>query len=233
MYQKVTIVIIFFSFFFLINAEYTSQVGQDAYIYQHFFKESSSGFFCDIGAFDGITFSNSYFFEKDLKWQGICFEPLPHLFKQLQNNRSCICINACVASKQEDVTFIHVDGCDEMLSGIAATFDKRHLEMVLRDTREYGGSCKIMRLPAVRLDTILTHYHISEIDYLSIDTEGNEFEIVQSIDFEKIKIKVISVENNYENEEIRTYLIAKGYCFITRLHVDDIFYRPDLITFVS
>lgn len=230
MYQLFAMVISFFSVF--INAEYTSQVGQDSYIYKHFFKESSPGFFCDIGAFDGITFSNTYFFEKDLKWKGICFEPLPHLFEQLQKNRNCICVNACVAAREEDVTFIHVDGCDEMLSGIAATFDKRHLEMVLRDTHEYGGSCKIMRLPAVRLDTILAQYHILEIDYLSIDTEGNEFEILQSIDFAKIAIKVISVENNYEDQNIRNYLIEKGYLFVTRLHVDDIFYNPDLITFL-
>lgn len=214
-------------------ADFKSQVGQDKYAYEHFFKDGNVGFYCDIGAHDGQSFSNTYFFEKTLGWDGICFEPLPHLFKQLTECRNCIAINACVSSKEGLVPFIHADSCDEMLSGIAATFDKRHLEMVIRDTRAYGGSCNIIRLPSVRLDTILDEYGITIIDFLSLDTEGNELEILQTIDFDTVKIKVLTVENNYSDESLREFMVSKGYIFIDRLHVDDIFYRPDLITYIS
>ena len=50
------------------------------------FKNKRDGFFLDIGANDGITLSNSYFFEKELGWKGICFEPLKNAFQKLQND---------------------------------------------------------------------------------------------------------------------------------------------------
>lgn len=212
---------------------YKSQAGQDEFVHRHFFSGQKNGFFCDIGAHDGKSFSNTYFFEKTLGWNGICFEPLPHLFEQLIDCRKSICINACVSAKEGLVPFIHVDSCDEMLSGIAATFDKDYLGIVIRDTREFGGSCNIIQLPSVRLMKILHEYQITQIDFLSLDTEGSELEILETIDFDIVKIKVITVENNREKSDLRDFLTSKGYTFIARLHVDDVFYHQNLITYIE
>src|SRR5262249_56743026 len=55
-----------------------SQLGQDIFVYNTFFRERrTKGYFVDIGAYDGVTFSNSLFFERHLGWQGVCIEPLP------------------------------------------------------------------------------------------------------------------------------------------------------------
>lgn len=219
--------------FSLSATKYSGQANQDEFVHKHFFRHQKTGFFCDIGAHDGKTFSNTYFFEKYLGWKGICFEPLPHLFDKLIECRDCICKNVCVSAKEGLVHFIHVDSCDEMLSGIAATFDRAYLDIVVRDTREFGGACNIIQLPSVRLMRILAEHQITEIDFLSLDTEGSELEILKTIDFDVIKIKVITVENNHGENALRDFLISKGYTFLTRLHVDDVFYRKDLITYTE
>lgn len=210
-----------------VEHNYKSQAGQDDFVNRVFFHDKKGGFFLDIGAHDGVSGNNTYVFEKELGWKGICFEPLPHLFKQLQECRSCICINACVASTQGTLPFLHVDGCDEMLSGLCGTYDQRSLNAVMNDIANFGGELKILQLPTVRLDAVLAEHGITHIDFLSLDTEGSELEILETIDFSSLTIDVITVENNYNEPYIRELLTSKGFIFVTHLHVDDIYVRSD------
>lgn len=211
------------------SSEYKSQYGQDRYVNETFFQNKKGGFFLDIGAHDGITGSNTYFFEKELGWHGICFEPLPHLFKKLQESRDCICINKCVAAVEGQLPFLHVDSVDEMLSGLCGTYDPRALQIVTQDMKTYGGEFKILQLEAIRLDTLLPQHGITHIDFLSLDTEGSELEILKTIDFSKITIDVITVENNYNESPIREFLLNHQYQFIIHLGVDDIFIRTGAV----
>jgi hypothetical protein len=61
------------------------------------------------------------------------------------------------------------------------------------------------------------------VDYLSIDTEGNELDILKSIDYSKFDIDIIDVENNYCEDEIVNFVLSKGYEFVDRIGCDDIF----------
>lgn len=72
------------------NNKYYSQCGQDEYLNRKIFKNRKNGLFLDIGANDCISFSNTYFFEKELNWKGICIESLPEVFKELEKNRVSI-----------------------------------------------------------------------------------------------------------------------------------------------
>ena len=63
---------------------YYSQCKQDQYINESFFKGKDSGVFVDIGAHNGISLSNSYFFEKELGWNGVCIEPMPEVYSELK-----------------------------------------------------------------------------------------------------------------------------------------------------
>ena len=66
-----------------------SQHGQDLYVYETFFKNSAAkGCFVEIGAYDGVTLSNTLLFERHLGWSGLCIEPLPSAFEKLRTNRS-------------------------------------------------------------------------------------------------------------------------------------------------
>lgn len=94
---------------------YYSQLGQDRYVHEHFFKNKRNGVFVDIGAYDGITGSNSLFFEKELGWSGLCIEPLPEPFAKLKTIRNCQLVNTCVAAQEGLVEFIKVKGMSEQM----------------------------------------------------------------------------------------------------------------------
>lgn len=216
-------------FCFTVRADYMSQLGQDKFVNELFFKNKKNGFFLDIGAHDGKTGSNTYFFEKELGWQGICFEPLPHLFSSLQCCRDSVCINACVAAQTGTVTFLHLDSVDEQLSGMCSTYDQRMLNVVLNDLKVYGGTCRVLQMPSVRLDDVLAAHGITHVDFLSLDTEGSELEILKTIDFSAITIDVMTIENNFNEPHIRNYLEQNGFIFVQRLTVDDVYMRSGFI----
>ena len=62
--------------------KFYSQFEQDKFVYENFFINKNKGYFVDIGAHDGVTFSNSKFFE-ELEWDGVCIEPNPKVFSIL------------------------------------------------------------------------------------------------------------------------------------------------------
>ncbi|MFC1842080.1 FkbM family methyltransferase [Candidatus Dependentiae bacterium] len=202
---------------------YFSQYKQDKYIHENFFGHKKNGTFVEIGASDGIKISNTLFFEQYLEWDGICVEPMPHFFKQLEKNRSCICIEGCIADFNGTAKFLQVHGYANMLSGLANYYDPRHIQRIESEIRSHGGKKEFTEVQCYTLESILNKYNISSIDFLSIDTEGNEYSILKSIDFDKIFIDVICVENNYNTKNIKLLLEKKGYKFITKIGSDEIY----------
>lgn len=204
---------------------YYSQKGQDKYLNENVFQFKKEGVFFDIGAHDGISYSNTYYFEQKLEWTGICIEPQKKIFEQLTKNRKSICVNCCIFDQNKDVEFLQVNGPSDMLSGITTTFDARHLARAKREVSQLGGSLEILTVPAYTLNELCNKYKIRHIDLLSIDTEGSEEQIIRSIDFNKVLIDVIVVENNFNDKQIEYYLIGHGFKHIARVGYDDIFRR--------
>lgn len=205
---------------------YRSQVAQDAFLNEYFFKNKKNGVFVDIGAHDGISLSNTYFFEKELGWTGICFEPLKKPYKKLKQCRNAACINACAAQEDGVVDFVQVTGPLEMFSGMLSTYSKEHFETLEQYLKEQGGAYKIIQIPTVNVNEVLKKYNLKNIDYISIDTEGSELEIIQAIDFKQFNIYALSIENNYKNPLIREWMSAQGFEFVAELQWDDIYYNP-------
>ncbi len=213
-----------------IFSNYKSQVSQDKFLNEILFKNKKNGFFVDIGAHDGYTGSNTWFFEKDLDWNGICIEPISAVFTKLCKNRSCICINACASNKNEFIPFINVTGYAEMLSGMVENYHPLHLERLEREIKQEGGSYKIIEVPCYKINDILKRFEVTVIDYLSLDIEGGEYELLQSLDFNVYKVTAISVENNYNDSRIRDYLTSTGFTYITTLHgLDEIYVNNSMI----
>lgn len=205
---------------------YFSQVGQDQYLNENFFKNTRDGFFVDVGAHNGVSISNTYFFEKELGWKGICIEPLPDAFKELKKNRSCICLNCCVSLVDATVDFFRVHSPflgTEMLSGIVSTYPPNHFERMQREIGYRGGSYEVIKVPSRRLDEIFAEHEVKLIDYLSIDTEGSELDIVKSINFDAVTIRYMTIENNYNDTIIREFIESKGFVLIHKLDVDDVY----------
>lgn len=204
--------------------KFYSQYEQDKYLYENVFKDKRNGVFVDIGAHDGVSLSNTLFFEKFMGWTGICVEPIPEVFELLRTNRKCQCIQGCIFDKGGNVRFLKVNGYAEMLSGIHENYDPRHLERIRMEIMQSGGYAEIIFVKCYPLMQILLENEIFHIDYLSIDTEGGEWGILESIDFDKIDIDIIDVENNY-SLPYAEILEPHGYLKIASIGCDEIYQK--------
>lgn len=205
------------------NNLYQSQYEQDRLINENCFKNKVGGVFVDIGAHDGKSLSNTYFYEKALGWKGLCIEPLPKVFEQLKQNRSCILVEG--AAWKEDTTrpFRIIEGYPEMLSGFVDTYPPAHKERIIEEIAQMGGQYTDVNIQCFNINKLLLKHNLTKIDFLSIDVEGGELDILSSIDYNTIQIQVILAENNYEDENLRNFLIGKGYKLTARIVIDDVY----------
>jgi FkbM family methyltransferase len=200
-----------------------SQLGQDK-ILDEYLHGKRNGVFVDIGAYDGVTFSNTLMLERERGWTGICIEPLPDIFAELRKNRRCICVQACMGNREEqEVEFLAVQSeaaRTRMLSGVLSEYDPRHLVRVDVELNEFGGSKSVIRVPMRHLHGLLHEYGIGKVDYLSIDTEGSELLILRSTILSAIGNPCITVENNYDDPAIDVVLRSQGYILHTPIEWD-------------
>jgi len=192
-------------------APYYSQCGQDKYLVEKLFKWKEKGVFFDIGAHDGVSYSNTYYLEKELGWTGICVEPQNENYQKLAQNRNCICVHGCIFETSGEKTFLQVNGPSEMLSGLLETYESRHLQRAKAEVAQYGGSIELIKTMAYNFNELCEQHNLHHIDALSIDTEGSEERILRSIDFDAIDITALVVENNYGSTSTKEFLESKGY----------------------
>ena len=205
------------------NNFYRSQYEQDRILNETYFKNKVGGVFVDIGAHDGETLSNTFFYEKALNWKGLCIEPLPKVFKQLEQKRSCALVEGAAWNENTTKTFRLIEGYSEMLSGLVDTYPQDHINRIESETKQSNQTVTDIDVKCYSILELLLQNNLTEIDFLSIDVEGSELEILKSIDYDKIKIKVILAENNYSDSNLRSFLVSKGYHFANRIAIDDVF----------
>ncbi len=199
--------------------EFYSQYGQDKFLFENLFKEKSNGFYLDIGAHDGITLSNTYLFEK-LGWDGVCIEPIPDVFTKLKSNRNCKLFNCVLSNKKGTENFLVLEGYTEMLSGILENYDPAHLIRIDNELRMMGGSKKVITSESLTFDDLQLP---NIIDFVSLDVEGSEMKILETIDFNKYHINIISIEVNHGADEITNFIESKNFEKIGSLGCDFIF----------
>lgn len=196
-----------------------SQENQDKYLETNIFKGFKNGFFVDVGAYDGIHINNTLYFEEMNNWNGINVEPNKRVYDALVINRpKNINLNCAVFNQDGEADFFLNTGYTEMLSGIKTTFDSRHVSRLEKENNIHGSTTESVNIVTKRLETIFDEHQISHVHYLSIDVEGAEFEVIQSINFDKVFIDVIAFENNYNDKSIPIlkYLEERDYVVIHR-----------------
>jgi len=187
-----------------------AQNGEDQLLWKLFNKPK--GFFIDVGAADGIRFSNTYLFEQR-GWEGILIEPNPKSYEELQQNRSSPAVE-CVVTDQDNVekefylsdygglSSLHVDR-PEQLPSLA---------------QWYVNWRSIKRLSRT-LSSILEEHRISlPIDFVSLDVEGAELAALKGFDLKKWMPRVLVVEgqpSERDENEVRAYLVNHGYILCT------------------
>ncbi|MBI3479391.1 MAG: FkbM family methyltransferase [Nitrosomonadales bacterium] len=184
-----------------------SQIFQDLFV-QFMLQDKRGGFFVDFGATDGVNMSNSYTLEKTFGWTGILAEPARCWQQNLKNNRNSLIESRCVWNKTGDVlTFKEVVGAAELSTIGHYTESDGHSSARIETGVDY-------QVETISLNDLLKQHNApTTIDYLSIDTEGSEFEILQAFDFDAYDIRIITVEHNHtpNREKIYSLLISKGY----------------------
>ena len=192
-----------------------SQEAQDLKVLLHY-KLKKGGYFLEIGASDGVKFSNTYLLEQKYNWSGICVEPIKDDYNKLINNRSCHCSDLALYSKSNEELEFNIYEYN-LLSGL-----NKHV-----NTYSNQPIKEKVIVKTITLNDLLEKYNApSFIEYLSIDTEGSEYEILSVFNFTKYKFGLIHVEHNYEEpkrQQIKELLLKNGYIYIGEYKQDDFY----------
>lgn len=193
---------------------------------EHYLAKKN-GFFIEVGANNGFAQSNTYYLERFKQWQGILIEPIPELYKQCVKERANSQVFNCALVSnnfQDSYVTMKYSG---LMSLVAGVFNNKEQE----EKHIQGGmKCQKnivtyeIRVPARTLTSILEECHIDRIDFLSLDVEGFELEVLKGLNFKKYKPNYLLIETE-EYEMIISYL-ESYYQYVDNLtHHDYLFKR--------
>lgn len=178
---------------------------QDLFVLSHLdFK--TNGFFVEFGATNGVTKSNTHLLEKEFGWTGILAEPARCWHEDLKKNRHCSIDTKCVwKNSGSNLIFNETQNAELSTINLFSEVDSH------KEKRKRGTTYDVRTISLN--DLLIKHNAPKEIDYLSIDTEGSEFEILGNFDFSKHSFKVITCEHNYTpmREKLFNLLSLMGY----------------------
>ena len=194
-------------------------------------------FFVQIGAHDGLTYDPIRPFVEKHHWGGLLVEPQPPIFKQLVANYASEpqlrFENAALAESDGQAT-LYSFAPDSNLPAHASMLTSFRRELLEANGHGYSGKIQETRVPALHPTSLLKKHGVERVDFLQIDTEGYDYQILKMWDFAYTKPALIHFENNFlsaEDFERCTQLLAKqGYRLLT-LGIDTIAYLQTGVAF--
>jgi len=182
-----------------------AQVRQDLWIL-HETRRKTGGYFVEFGATNGIAQSNTYLLERDFNWHGILAEPNPIWHADLKLNRKAEIDLRCV---------FRTTGA--RLKFAATRYPE--LGTILDFASEDGHAAsraehKVIEVETVSLNDLLEcHGAPRDVDYISIDTEGSELEILKDFDFRRWNVTLFSIEHNALGRAslLDRFMLERGY----------------------
>lgn len=189
-----------------------SQQGEDQYLYNNLLNYPN-GFFIELGAMNGVTYSNTLFFEQSMGWSGVLIEPTVDQYKQLVLNRpNCHNFNYAIHTKEGALDFFG----DHALGGLAESMSERH-------KRAWNVDSKKSNVQAIPIKKLLKNIRIDLVDFFSIDVEGGEVYVLETFDW-KIPVYTILIEGNYtaSKEEQKLWMTVPDHngAVVDQDHVD-------------
>jgi len=169
-------------------------------------QERAGGFFVEFGTTNGVSGSNTYLMEKTFGWSGILAEPARCWHDALARNRSAIISHKCVW-REGGARLPFREVREAGFSTLDALTTSDH-----HATRRVAAN--IYEVETITLNRLLSEHDAPKvIDYLSIDTEGSEFDILETFDFARHRPLVLRVEHNYrpDREKMVALMRAQGY----------------------
>jgi hypothetical protein len=197
--------------------EYFSKDGEDKYIYQNYLKNKTldNPTYLEVGALDGKIYSNTFFFEKNLGWNGILVEPHPESFYRLLLNRPNNKLYNCLVSNlNSELNYLSYKNDINYLafSGVLETMTNKDVFYNNPRKDEY----QLTKYMPVTLTSIINDSGVSKIDFFSLNVVGHEYNVLLSFDW-SVPIYTILVEDNSDSEKIHELLLSKNYAFIEKI----------------
>ena len=188
-------------------SESYAQVFQDLFALWHL-QSKRQGTFVEVGAGDGVNLSNTYLLEKEYAWKGLLVEPNPQFHTQIETSRSAALDRRCVTGTTGETVTLNCTDKPEF----------SRIERSAPDIHDEAGTRNIIsqiEQTSVCLEDLLTAYGLANtpIDYVSIDIEGLELEVVSSFDLKKHGVAVATIEHNFTDAEagLDAEMARQGY----------------------
>jgi FkbM family methyltransferase len=190
----------------------------------------NNGFFVELGANDGINHSNTYFFEKYREWRGILIEPIPQKYLECvknRSNRNKIFCNACVSFKYKK-KFVEMIYSDLMTTSVKLENDiknpNNHAKKGEKFLKEKEHIFSFGSISKTLNEILLKAKAPKKIDFLSLDVEGAEIEVLKGVNHKRYRFKLICVESRSFNK-LNNYLIKNNYLFHEKLSTHDYLFK--------
>jgi FkbM family methyltransferase len=199
---------------------FTSQHGEDKFMTQ-FFDNEYKGVCIEVGAYDGKTLSNTYYFEQK-GWNCLCIEPIQSAFKECTKIRKNA-IQCCIGEKDSENKEFKIYHLNTNLCAISSLVPD---ERLVESHKHLITNVSTQSVAVRSLTSLLNELNFPKsIDFISIDTENTELDVLKSIDFSIYSIKYFIIENNYNEPFCEDYLKQFGYKKIYRLAVNDFYVK--------
>lgn len=184
-----------------------SQLRQDLFVLSQL-NWKRQGFFVEFGATNGSDLSNTLLLESEFNWTGILAEPAIGWQEALIKNRPAAILDFRGVWRNSGTFVTFLESAEPELSTIES-FRKADLHAMSRKRSKNTYEVQTISL----MDLLNEHQAPKLIDYLSIDTEGSEYEILSTFDFDKFTFNIITVEHNFTSnrEKIFNLLLENGY----------------------
>lgn len=167
-----------------------------------FFGNKSDGFFVEVGAYDPELLSSSLLLEQS-GWKGVLIEPQPDCCERLRARRKAVvCQAACGARGEEGTTTFYVSGPFSGLNPATSGVAK--------------AECPSIQVQVRSLDSILEEHAVDQVDFISIDVEGTELNVLRGFNLAKYKPKLILIEDHVYSLAVHNFLKGAGYKLIRR-----------------
>ena len=200
---------------------YKSQQNEDEILFQKYLNYEN-GFFIELGAMDGLLYSNSYFYEMNLNWKGILIEP-SNLYDSLIINRpNCHNFNYAISEIEGEVEFIG----DGPLGGMTHTMHEKHRKGWNLDEKPS------FMVKSVPISKIVDELKVEKVDLFSIDVEGGELEVLKTFNW-NIPVYIVLIEiakhDLIKDDQCREFLNKKGFEFDMEIGCNEIWVNKNFI----
>jgi len=187
----------------------------------------NNGYYVELGSFDGITQSNTFYYEKNKNWKGLLIEPIKHKFDICKKNRSKknkFYNGACVSFKYKEKKIKLIYSNLKSFAPSLVEYRKYNKQLnkpeLLLGEKNFSFESNVSTLS----NLFKKYKSPKKMDLLSLDTEGAEFEVLKGIDYKKYSFRYLLIETS-KFKKLKTFLSHKNYMFVKKLSNHDYLFK--------